>query len=48
MEPHNDRQLKTETDSDGGYGDAGAVAMNGDWRPTSAVFRRMLAESLEE
>jgi hypothetical protein len=33
---------------DGGYGDAGAAAMNGDWRPTVAVFRRMLAESLEE
>ena len=32
---------------DGGYGDAGAVAMNGDWRPTVAVFSRMLAESLE-
>jgi hypothetical protein len=33
---------------DGGYGDAGAAAMNGDWRPTVAVFTRMLAESLEE
>jgi hypothetical protein len=32
----------------GGYGDAGAAAMNGDWRATVAVFRRMLAESLEE
>ena len=33
---------------DGGYGDAGAAAMNGDWRATITVFRRMLAESLEE
>ena len=33
---------------DGGYGDAGAAAMNGDWRPTAAVFRRMLAEWAEE
>lgn len=33
---------------DGGYGDAGAAAMNGDWRPTVAVFRRMLAEAPEE
>ena len=33
---------------DGGYGDAGAAAMNGDWRATVAVFSRMLAESLEE
>lgn len=28
---------------DGGYGDAGAAAMKGDWRPTAAVFRRLLA-----
>ena len=33
---------------DGGYGDAGVAAMNGDWRPTAAVFKRMLAESLAE
>lgn len=33
---------------DGGYGDAGEAAMNGDWGPTAAVFRRMLAESLTE
>lgn len=33
---------------DGGYGDAGAAAMNGDWRPTVAVFSRMLAASLDE
>jgi hypothetical protein len=31
---------------DRGYGDAGVAAMNGDWRPTAAVFRRMLAEFL--
>lgn len=29
---------------DGGYGRAGAAAMEGDWRPTAAVFRRMLTE----
>lgn len=33
---------------DGGYGDAGAAAMNGDWRPTVTVFGWMLAKSLEE
>jgi len=33
---------------DGVYEDAGTAAMNGDWRPTVAVFSRMLAESLEE
>jgi hypothetical protein len=33
---------------DGGYRDAGVAAMSGDWRPTAAVFRRMLAESLAE
>ena len=26
-----------------GYGEAGAAAMTGDWRPTAAVIRRMLA-----
>lgn len=30
---------------DGGYGRAGAAAMEGDWRPTAAVFWRMLGES---
>ena len=29
---------------DGGYGRAGAAAMDGNWRPTAAVFRRMLGE----
>ena len=29
---------------DGGYGGAGAAAMEGDWRPTAVVFRRMLGE----
>jgi hypothetical protein len=33
---------------DGGYGLAGAAAMDGDWRPTAAVFRRMLDEALTE
>lgn len=33
---------------DGGYGLAGAAAMNGDWRPTAAVFRKMLDEVLTE
>jgi fido (protein-threonine AMPylation protein) len=27
-----------------GYGAAGAAAMRGDWHPTAAVFRRLLAE----
>ena len=27
---------------DAGYGDAGAKAMQGDWKPTAAVFRRLL------
>lgn len=31
-----------------GYGDAGAMAMQGDWKPTSVVFRRMLADLLDE
>ncbi|MBI2221592.1 MAG: Fic family protein [Acidobacteria bacterium] len=31
---------------DGGYGRAGAAAMEGDWRPTAVVFRRMLGEPL--
>lgn len=32
---------------DGGYGLAGARAMQGDWRPTAVVFRRMLNELLD-
>jgi Fic family protein len=32
----------------GGYGLAGAAAMDGDWRPTAAVFRTMLEEVLSE
>jgi hypothetical protein len=31
-----------------GYGDAGAKAMQGDWKPTSVVFRRMFADFLDE
>lgn len=31
---------------DGGYGAAAAAAMNGDWRPTAAVFRGMLYDAL--
>ena len=31
-----------------GYGLAGAAAMDGDWRPTAAVFRTMLEEVLSE
>jgi hypothetical protein len=31
---------------DGGYGLAGAAAMHGNWRPTAALFRRMLDEVL--
>jgi hypothetical protein len=33
---------------DGGYDAAGAAAMDGDWRPTAALFRRMLRESSNE
>jgi hypothetical protein len=33
---------------DDGYGDAGAKAMLGDWKPTAAVFRRFLSRFLEE
>lgn len=32
----------------GAYGLAGAAAMEGDWRPTAAVFRTMLEEVLSE
>lgn len=31
---------------DGGYGTAAAAAMDGDWRPTAAVFRGMLYDVL--
>jgi len=31
---------------DGGYGRASGAAMDGDWRPTAAAFRRMLADPL--
>ena len=31
-----------------GYGDAGAKAMQGDWKPTAAVFRQLLDTFLEE
>ncbi len=31
-----------------GYGDAGAKAMQGDWKPTSVVFRRLLDAFLNE
>jgi hypothetical protein len=33
---------------DDGYGDAGAKAMQGDWKPTAAAFRRFLTRFLEE
>lgn len=33
---------------DDGYGPAGAAAMDGDWRPTAAVFRTLLEEGLSE
>jgi hypothetical protein len=29
-----------------GYGEAGAKAMRGDWKPTALVFRRLLEDSL--
>jgi hypothetical protein len=31
-----------------GYGEAGAKAMQGDWKPTAAVFRRLLDVFLDE
>jgi len=31
-----------------GYGDAGAEAMQGDWKPTALVFRRLLDDFLNE
>jgi len=31
-----------------GYGDAGAKAMRGDWKPTVVVFRRLLDDFLDE
>lgn len=31
-----------------GYGEAGAKAMNGDWKPTTVVFRRLLDAFLDE
>ena len=31
-----------------GYGDAGAKAMQGDWKPTAVVFRRLLDAFLDE
>jgi Fic/DOC family len=31
-----------------GYGDAGAKAMKGDWKPGAEVFRRLLADFLNE
>jgi Fic family protein len=33
---------------DYGYGDAGARAMQGDWKPTASVFRRLLDAFLNE
>jgi hypothetical protein len=31
---------------DGGYGVAGAAAMDGDWEPTAVVFRKLLLDEL--
>jgi hypothetical protein len=31
-----------------GYGDAGAKAMQGDWKPTAVVFQRLLDAFLNE
>lgn len=31
-----------------GYGDAGAKSMQGDWKPTAVVFRRLLSDFLAE
>ena len=33
---------------DAGYGDAGAKSMQGDWKPTAVVFRRLLSDFLAE
>ena len=32
----------------GGYGEAGARAMQGDWKPTAVIFRRLLDDFLNE
>jgi Fic/DOC family len=31
-----------------GYGESGAKAMQGDWKPTAVVFRRLLDDFLDE
>jgi hypothetical protein len=31
-----------------GYGDAGAKSMQGDWKPTAVVFRRLVSDFLAE
>lgn len=31
-----------------GYGEAGAKAIEGDWKPTATVFRRLLDACLDE
>jgi hypothetical protein len=33
---------------DAGYGESGAKAMQGDWKPTAVVFRRLLSDFLNE
>jgi hypothetical protein len=38
--------LRLRPRPDGGYGRAASSAMQGDWRPTLALFRRMYVESL--
>jgi hypothetical protein len=38
--------LRLRPGPDGGYGRAASSAMQGDWRPTLALFRRMYVESL--
>lgn len=33
---------------DGGYGRAGAAAMDGDWEPTANVFRKLVRDAVDE
>ena len=40
--------IRLRSRPDAGYGDAGARAMQGDWKPTAVVFRRLLDDFLNE
>ncbi len=40
--------IRLRSRPDAGYGDAGARAMQGDWKPTAVVFRRLLDDFLND